>query len=50
MFIPVLVFLIVLGAFSAEKLLLCSTSTSLVKYQKTNEIKIISEETRKIET
>lgn len=34
MCIPVLVFLIVLGAFSAEKLLLCSTPTPLVKIRK----------------
>lgn len=48
MFIPVLAFLIVLGAFSAEKLLLCSTSTSLVNKRK--QMKITSEETRKFET
>lgn len=30
MILPVLVFLIVEGAFSAEKLLLCSTSTPLI--------------------
>ena len=49
MFIPVLVFLIMLGAFSAEKLLLCSTSTPLFNIRKQMRLRLSQKRQEKLE-